>query len=136
MHYCEYRPEGAWNAEEFVINTVKRDDKWFEDKFPIMEEFYKEWMINKAAGVVLPEITRSKRLQISWEETLAHINVGEYTFIDHTPPRLDVVTHPTGAEDEFCDCPKLDLHSTFPHQIFEDHLLEEEGQFFGGAMTL
>ena len=118
-----------------MINTVKRDDKWFEEKFPIMEEFYSEWMINKVAGVVFPEITRKKRLQITWEETLAHVNVGEYTFIHHTPPQLDAVAHPTGAEDEFCDCPKLD-NRYHEHQAFEDQLLEEEGHFFGGAMTL
>lgn len=99
VHYCEYRPEGAWNAEEFVINMVKRDDKWFEENFPAMEEFYTEWMVNKAAGVVFSEITRSKRLQITWEETLAHVNIG-YTFIHNTPPRLDAMTHPTGGDDD------------------------------------
>ena len=65
------------------------------------------------------------------------MNIGEYTFIHNTPPRLDAVTHPTGGDDEFCDCPKLDFFSNcYPYQAFEDHLLEEEGQRFGGAMTL
>ena len=119
-----------------MINTIKRDDKWFEDRFPVMQEFYGEWMTIKAARVVFPEITRSKRSQITWEETLAHVSAGKYTFIQHTPPRMDGVTHPTRAEDEFCDCPILHLQSTCHHQIFENDLLEQEGQFFGGAMTL
>ena len=136
-HFCEYRPEGPWNAEEFTIHTVPRDDEWFEDNFPAMEEFYTEWMVNKAAGVVYPEIKRTKKLQITWEETLAHVNTGEYMFIPTTEPRLDVVTYPTGSDDEFCDCPKIDRSQpSRVYELFDDTIDQQDGQCFGGAMML
>lgn len=136
VHYCEYRPEGPWNAEQFVLNTIPRDNAWFEANFPAMQAFYNEWQVNKAAGVVFPEIVRSKRLQITEEETMAAVNHGAYEFLAVEQCRLDLVTHPTGNEHQFCDCPPMPEWKVpeAPEEV--DSIVPEEGVCFGAAMTL
>ena len=38
-HFVEYRPEGAFNAKEFVVTEVLRDREWFARYLPTMQSF-------------------------------------------------------------------------------------------------
>lgn len=42
-HFVQYRPEGPFSGEEFVVTVVPRDRDWFAAALPVMTSFVEEW---------------------------------------------------------------------------------------------
>jgi len=40
-HFVQYRPEGTWNAQEFVVTPVPRNREWFARHLPRMASFHR-----------------------------------------------------------------------------------------------
>ena len=42
-HFVQYRPEGPFSGQEFVVTEVPRDRGWFAAALPVMRSFVVEW---------------------------------------------------------------------------------------------
>lgn len=42
-HFVQYRPEGPFCGQEFVVTEVARDRAWFAAALPVMQSFVAEW---------------------------------------------------------------------------------------------
>jgi putative phage-type endonuclease len=61
--FIQYRPAEDDKPEEFVVTNVKRDQKWFQEKLPIMKQFWDRVLIGRQTGFVCEIIDENPRLE-------------------------------------------------------------------------